>query len=277
MSNRLQKRFEDFEETPSVEIWSKIKSQIHKPRFNWLAFSTIAGAVILVSGITIMLLSPQKNILKPQIIAEKTNNLTNVTEDIQTTNNVNNTIVYENNINQVKTNSDNESKNNAGQPNSIIQTNNNHITKENNIQLKEAEKTSSNNIINSYIAYSNNNSVIKNNQSIQEEEIIQDKVSEVINDDTISSRRELFIPNAFTPNLSENNIFKPAYTKVKSYEMMIFNRNGVLLFTSKDIRIGWNGYFKGRLCDLGAYVYYIKFENMKGQSFGQRGIVNLIR
>ena len=87
----------------------------------------------------------------------------------------------------------------------------------------------------------------------------------------------MFIPNAFTPTETTNNVFKPAYTILKSYEMKIFNRSGVLLFTSKDINKGWDGYYKGRLCDIGTYVYIIKYENMEGRVYGQDGVVNLIR
>ncbi|NCC18486.1 MAG: hypothetical protein EOM29_06050, partial [Bacteroidia bacterium] len=53
--------------------------------------------------------------------------------------------------------------------------------------------------------------------------------------------------------------------------------NGNLVFTSKDINYGWNGQYKGKLCEQGAYVYIVKFINLNGEQFVQKGTVNLIR
>lgn len=274
MSNELKNRFEDFEQTPPKEAWGKIKSQLPKPKFNWLAFFTIAGAVILVAGVTTIMLSPDQNINNQHFIA-KTPNVSKVSENKQNTNNVDKNNIVQNNVNQIESKLDNSTDNIEKQSNNTIQINSNANISENKVQHKEVPNPSSS-IINSNVVASKN-TPININQSTPQKELIEDKLSEIIVDDTISSRRELYIPNAFTPNEAENNVFKPAYTKVKNYQMMIFNRSGVLLFTSNDIRLGWNGYFKGRLCDLGAYVYVIKFENLKGKSFNQKGIVNLIR
>jgi gliding motility-associated-like protein len=59
--------------------------------------------------------------------------------------------------------------------------------------------------------------------------------------------------------------------------MSIYHRNGNLVFTSKDINYGWNGHYKGKLCEQGAYVYIVKFINLNGEQFVQKGTVNLIR
>jgi gliding motility-associated-like protein len=54
----------------------------------------------------------------------------------------------------------------------------------------------------------------------------------------------LFIPNSFTPNGDLNNdIFKPICSpeKVKSYQMLIFNEWGELVFETENIANGWDG------------------------------------
>jgi gliding motility-associated-like protein len=54
----------------------------------------------------------------------------------------------------------------------------------------------------------------------------------------------LFIPNSFTPNGDLNNdTFKPICSpeKVKSYQMLIFNEWGELVFETEDIANGWDG------------------------------------
>ncbi|MCL2511744.1 MAG: gliding motility-associated C-terminal domain-containing protein [Bacteroidales bacterium] len=39
---------------------------------------------------------------------------------------------------------------------------------------------------------------------------------------------------------------------------MIFNRWGQLIYENTDRNRGWNGYFKGRLCEEGVYMYRIE-------------------
>ena len=54
----------------------------------------------------------------------------------------------------------------------------------------------------------------------------------------------LFIPNSFTPNGDFNNdVFKPIAdpSKVKDYQMLIFNEWGELVFESENIATGWDG------------------------------------
>ncbi len=66
------------------------------------------------------------------------------------------------------------------------------------------------------------------------------------------------LPNAFTPDpngSSVNQTFKPLASKyVKSYTMEIYNRWGEKVFESKDINIGWDGTYKGELCQQDIYL-----------------------
>ena len=98
------------------------------------------------------------------------------------------------------------------------------------------------------------------------------------------------IPNAFTPNTGgpsldgvydptshDNDIFHPNITGLQTYELDIFNRWGELLFVSKDIKVGWDGYFKGRLCELGVYVWKIRGTTLDGQTIEKAGDLTLLR
>ncbi|MBC8265666.1 MAG: gliding motility-associated C-terminal domain-containing protein [Flavobacteriales bacterium] len=90
----------------------------------------------------------------------------------------------------------------------------------------------------------------------------------------------LFIPDAFTPGIDElNNEFKPYGYGIKEYKMMIFSRWGELLFTSKNLDVGWNGIKEGKekISPLGVYAYYIEIENIFGEIFKYEGTLNLIR
>tara|TARA_B110000238_G_scaffold201169_1_gene255551 strand:- start:18444 stop:27773 length:9330 start_codon:yes stop_codon:yes gene_type:complete len=91
----------------------------------------------------------------------------------------------------------------------------------------------------------------------------------------------LFIPNAFTPFSSDdelNNIFKPYGTGIISYEMEIFSRWGEMLFSSDNLDFGWDGTSsKGNQVPVGIYIYVIEAENVYGETFKYNGQVKLIR
>ncbi|MDE6515293.1 MAG: gliding motility-associated C-terminal domain-containing protein [Bacteroidales bacterium] len=44
----------------------------------------------------------------------------------------------------------------------------------------------------------------------------------------------------------------------KSYYFAIFNRNGMRLFETRDLNVGWDGKYKGEWVHPGVYVYYYK-------------------
>ncbi len=89
---------------------------------------------------------------------------------------------------------------------------------------------------------------------------------------------KLFVPNAFCP-AGENTIFKPVgvFIEHSDYTMEIYNRWGQSIFISNNINRGWNGKYKGELCQPGAYIYRIKFKSSDGEVFEKRGTVTLIR
>ncbi len=100
---------------------------------------------------------------------------------------------------------------------------------------------------------------------------------------------EIQVPNAFTPNPSasngglydplalNNDVFHPVIRGVTKYELSIFNRWGELIFESKDINIGWDGYYKGKLCQQDVYVWKVKVTTNEGQILNKSGDVLLVK
>ncbi len=96
-------------------------------------------------------------------------------------------------------------------------------------------------------------------------------------------------PNAFKPSTSgpgdgsyptpdtENMVFHPVFQGVIEYELNIYNRWGELIFVSKDINIGWDGYYKGKLCKQDVYVWKVKGRYVGGKQFVFAGDVTLLR
>lgn len=101
---------------------------------------------------------------------------------------------------------------------------------------------------------------------------------------------QISFPNAFTPNASgssggywtmddmfNNDIFFPIYKGIEDFQMQIFNRWGELLFQTKDVRQGWDGYYRGKLCQQDVYVWRVSGTFMDGGDFTDMGDVTLLR
>ena len=103
------------------------------------------------------------------------------------------------------------------------------------------------------------------------------------------SRGEVQFPNAFTPNSAgptggiydpnsiNNEVFFPVSDGVLGYHLMIFNRWGELLFESKDVNIGWDGYYRGQLCQQDVYVWKVVAQLSNGNELVKVGDVTLLR
>lgn len=89
----------------------------------------------------------------------------------------------------------------------------------------------------------------------------------------------IFVPNTFTPNGNGlNDIFMPAIMGVEQYHFMVFDRWGMLIFETYDIFSGWDGRFKGNLCQEDVYVWKVDYFDVEHkESAAQIGHVNLIR
>lgn len=91
----------------------------------------------------------------------------------------------------------------------------------------------------------------------------------------------LYVPNTFTPNKDGiNDIFLPVIASVAKYYIVIYDRNGSIVFQTDNPEIGWTGTFpNGQLCPSGVYTYYInyvRYNNLK-QELIKTGNINLIR
>lgn len=100
---------------------------------------------------------------------------------------------------------------------------------------------------------------------------------------------EIIIPTGFTPDATgpnggtydiaslTNDIFFPYTSAVTEYHLTIFNRWGEMIFESFDLKQGWDGYYKGKICQEGVYVWKIDLKWENGRSFNKVGDVTLLR
>jgi len=88
-----------------------------------------------------------------------------------------------------------------------------------------------------------------------------------------------YIPNAFTPNQDgKNNFFKPFIGGVvKQYQFTVYNRWGQIVFTTKDLRKGWDGNFGGIKQDGNVFVWMCTYQLDGLPAKTEKGTVVLIR
>lgn len=97
-------------------------------------------------------------------------------------------------------------------------------------------------------------------------------------------------PNAFTPNMAGpsdghyanltdqniNDIFHPKHAGVKEYHLEIYTRWGEKIFECDDVMVGWDGYYKGKLCKQDVYVWKAKGKFWNDREFMKAGDVTLL-
>jgi gliding motility-associated-like protein len=92
----------------------------------------------------------------------------------------------------------------------------------------------------------------------------------------------LSIPSMFSPNNEgpqENNSFGllGTYPCIESYQLMIFNRWGEMVFETIDYREQWDGNFKGKPQNSGVFAYRMLVKTIEGKEIKKTGNVTLVR
>lgn len=88
----------------------------------------------------------------------------------------------------------------------------------------------------------------------------------------------IFIPNTFTPNNDGfNDKFAPSITNIKVYHIQIFNRNGSVVFDSRDPLQTWDGNYGAQQVPVGTYYYLIDATGLDNNTIKQAGHITLLR
>jgi len=103
--------------------------------------------------------------------------------------------------------------------------------------------------------------------------------SAYINIKIFSTKADVFVPTAFTPNGdSRNDVIRPIAVGIKQIEFFrIYNRWGQLVFSTTINGQGWDGRIKGQLQGSNVYVWEVKATDYDGKHFFKKGMVTLIR
>jgi gliding motility-associated-like protein len=111
------------------------------------------------------------------------------------------------------------------------------------------------------------------------------KATGYVSINTFSEGIDVSIPNVFSPNADGHNdiFFILGSVRLKTVKAFsIFNRWGQKIFQASNIpandpSFGWNGFYKGKPADTGAYVYVATIEFTDGHRETFKGSVVLIR
>jgi gliding motility-associated-like protein len=89
---------------------------------------------------------------------------------------------------------------------------------------------------------------------------------------------DIFVPNAFTPGQSANNIFRPIPIGISSLlYFRVYNRWGQLMFSSSRLGDGWDGTLSGKPQETGTYVWMAQAKTYTGKTVSKQGTMVLIR
>ena len=92
---------------------------------------------------------------------------------------------------------------------------------------------------------------------------------------------EVWVPNAFSPNHDDvNDIFLPQVSNtLASYELMIFDRWGKMIFRTEDVNEPWDGTVKGARSPSNVFTYVIYYTCMSAPDHKERkvGSVTIVR
>ena len=93
----------------------------------------------------------------------------------------------------------------------------------------------------------------------------------------VAKSSPVWFPNIFTPEKETNNTFGPIFVALLEYELWIFNRWGDCIFHSTNPEESWDGTYRGRMCEQGAYTYLCRYSVIKYEKMQAFGTVTLLK
>lgn len=99
------------------------------------------------------------------------------------------------------------------------------------------------------------------------------------NEICITIDEKLTVPNLFTPDGDGlNDLFKPVVTfRPSAYHLIISNRQGRILFESRNSDEAWNGTDNGQAIPAGVYFWFIRTRAPSGLNISRTGTVTILK
>lgn len=267
--DNFKDRIDNYEQQPDEKVWNDIEKQLNKKSFPFKTLSLVGMGIILFA-VAYMIFVPNKR----QNTALQNNNSEIAKQNTKLETLITNIITFENNITKKHVPTNNTT--------SIAQTESEPVI-ENTSEVQSLEST---NEVKSVIDIEEEKTPIltQETKTLDKDTLYLPLANDApakkidIPEEELPEASDLFIPNAFTPGEATNNVFKPESEKqISDFEMKIFSRGGMQVFSCKNINQGWNGYVKGSLAPSGVYVYIITYKDSKNKKHTQKGSLMLLR
>lgn len=101
---------------------------------------------------------------------------------------------------------------------------------------------------------------------------------DTINVKVFKTNPDIFVPNAFRPKGSRNNVLRPIPVGISSLDYFrVYNRWGQMVFQTTQVGKGWDGTLGGKPQDAGAYVWMVSGTDWTGKNVKRKGTAVLIQ
>jgi PKD repeat protein len=101
---------------------------------------------------------------------------------------------------------------------------------------------------------------------------------DTINIKVFKTAPDIFVPNAFRPGGSRNNVLRPIPVGIATLDYFcVFNRWGQMVYRSYSPETGWDGSLSGKPQDAGTYVWMVKGTDYTGKVVMRKGTAILLR
>ncbi|MCF8302382.1 MAG: gliding motility-associated C-terminal domain-containing protein [Bacteroidales bacterium] len=88
----------------------------------------------------------------------------------------------------------------------------------------------------------------------------------------------LAVPTAFSPNGDgHNDMLRVRGNGFREFELLIFNRLGELVFSTKNSQTGWDGTYQGKQQEMDVYTFYLKGTCTSGRQVVKKGSITLLK
>jgi gliding motility-associated-like protein len=98
--------------------------------------------------------------------------------------------------------------------------------------------------------------------------------------ETVGVFYSLLMPNAFTPNGDgRNDLFRvPPLVPITIRQLTVYNRQGLMVFSTGNVGLGWDGTFNGHPQPAGVYVWEMVYDDpLTNRTESAKGTVMLVR
>ena len=101
----------------------------------------------------------------------------------------------------------------------------------------------------------------------------------VLRKNVLQLQRIITVPNLFTPDGDlVNDLFKPVLSFTpENYHLIISDRNGKIVFETRNDSDEWDGSMNGDQLPQGVYLWFLKVTGPSGKMVSKTGTITIVR